>query len=417
MKRESAIIHWRVDSAERRKYDMKIMGKIMAIAIVGLFIGVGVVPSIADKITDDIHSEPCMINEKKWTWLFYDDADFYRAGDPFEWFTGEAFSGVHLDVVLLQDKEHDPAKMWYITENHTADLIQDMGEINMGDSQTLQDFIAYVKNHYPAERYLLSFYDHGGGWSGVCWDDTSFDHLTMDEIQTALANTGGVEVICHTAPCNMAAIESVYELRDYVDVYIGSEEGSGYAWWGYIMSDICDILEHDSDIDTISLGEQIIDIIWEDHNRWDEYKEYITMSAIRTDKIEGLVSSLNLLSQHFITTVDSSSEKIWSIYDDVQYFSNGGLLDIYDFAKRYHSVESNQDINEILLDVMNCLNESVIAECHGTDHPNAHGLSIYFPKDKRYYDSNYGDDEYGLDFSQDTNWDEFLNDYMERSTA
>ena len=306
---------------------------------------------------------------------------------------------------MLQDTYGGPAYYWYIDENHTADLLEDVGEVNMGSYQTLSDFISYGKEFFPADRYLLSFYDHGGGWQGVCWDDTSNDHLTMDEVQTALASTGGVDVICHTAPCLMGAFESVYELRECVDVYIGSEEGSGYAWWGYIISDICDMLEEDSDIDTITLGEQIIDVIWEDHDRW-EYKEAITMSAIRTDKMEDLALSLDILAQNFLTHVNSSFEKIRSIYDDVQYFSSGGILDIYDFAERYRQVESDQHVYEDASTVMQCLTESVISECHGSDHPDAHGLTIYLPSDS--LSSEYANPSYGLDFSNDTVWDEFI---------
>ena len=350
---------------------------------------------------------------KKWTWLFYDDADFTPGFDPFDWFAEEAYSGENLDVIVLQDTYGGPAKLWHIDENHNTDLLQDMGEVDMGDYQTLYDFVEYSKENYPADRYLLSFYDHGGGWTGACVDDTDGGWLTMDEIQKALTETGGVDIVCFTAPCLMGALESVYELRDCVDVYVGSEELSGYAWWGYIISDICDILNQHPDTDNIALGEQIINIIEEDHYRWD-YAEAITMSAIRTDKIEELVNSLDIVASDFIDNFTESYEKVWSIYNDIQYFGYGRYLDVYDFAEKCLSVETDQTICQDLENVMECMSEVVIAECHGTEHPDAHGLTIYFPDpSKGYsYDSTYADPDYELDFSQNTYWDEFLNLYL-----
>jgi len=72
-------------------------------------------------------------------------------------FAEEAYSGENLNVIVLQDKEYDPACMWYIEENHTKKLIKDMGELNMGDYQTLDDFVKYSKTNYPAIDTLFHF--------------------------------------------------------------------------------------------------------------------------------------------------------------------------------------------------------------------------------------------------------------------
>jgi len=41
----------------------------------------------------------------------------------------------------------------------------------------------------------------------------------------------------------MGALESAYEMRNCVDIYIGSEDLSGYMYWNSIMGDICDLLD------------------------------------------------------------------------------------------------------------------------------------------------------------------------------
>jgi len=346
---------------------------------------------------------------KKWTWMFYDDADFYMAYDPLEDFSEEAYSSENLDVLVLQDKEYGPAKMWYIDENHNTKLLENMGEINMGDSQTLQDFIGYSKTNYPADRYLISFYDHGGGWKGVCWDVTSNnDYLTMNEVQTALTNTGGIDIVCHTAPCLMGALESAYELRDCVDVYIGSEEGSGYGHWFGTIENMCNKLNDNPNLSNNEFGEYVIQSIW----GMTSWPDSITMSAVSTSKLEPLVTSLDTVASDFITYYSNDSyDLFWEIYDNIQSFGNGFCIDTYDFAEKCRNEDFSQEIVQDLMLVIDRFSEVIIDECHG-DYPNAHGLTIYVPDISKYsYESEYGDPDYGLDFSQNTQWDEFISKY------
>lgn len=360
------------------------------------------VPSLDDAQKIDKNVQPC--NTKKWTWMFYDDADFYRAYDPLEDFSEEAFSNEYLDILVLQDKEYGPAKIWYVDETHNTDILENVGEVNMGDAQTLQDFVTYAKDHYPAERYILSFYDHGGGWSGVCWDDTSIDHLTMDEVQYALLNTGGVDIVCHTAPCLMGAIESAYELRACTEVYIGSEELSGYGhWWGTIGK-MCDKLNDNPEITNDDFGKFVIQSLW-DTTPW---PDAITMSAVNTTNLEALVSSCDCVAKEFISSYNESYDLFWSIYPTMQRFGDGFCIDAYDLAAKCSNGDFNQQILHDLMALMDCFSEVIIDECHG-DYPGAHGLSIYVPDPSKYsYSPQYGQSSYGLDFAQNTNWDEFL---------
>jgi hypothetical protein len=347
---------------------------------------------------------------KNWTWMFYDDADFYRAYDPLEDFAKEAYSGPNLDIIVLQDKEHGPAKMWYIDENHNKELLQEMGEINMGDYETLRDFIDYCKNNFSSEHYLLSVYDHGGGWTGACMDGTDKGWLTMNDMQKALTDTGGVDIICFTAPCLMGALESVYELRECVDVYVGSEELSGYGHWYGTIEGICNILNNNPDLSIIEIGEHIIQLI-KNNTPW---PESITMSAIRTDKMEELANSFDIIAQDYINNFNESFGNVWRGYEGVQTFGLSKCIDAYDFAEKCFKVETNQTICKHLENAMNLISEAVIAECHGKKYPKAHGLTIYFPDMAKgnSYDSTYGNPDYKLDFSINTFWNDFLFEYF-----
>ena len=49
-------------------------------------------------------------------------------------------------------------------------VLDDLGEVDMGDPQTLYDFATWAIEAYPAEHYVLIMSNHGSGWAGG-WTD------------------------------------------------------------------------------------------------------------------------------------------------------------------------------------------------------------------------------------------------------
>jgi hypothetical protein len=352
---------------------------------------------------------------KAWTWLFYDDADYGNLFDPLDdqygnkpTFAEATYSSENLTVLVLQDRTDAPGKIWRINENHTKTLLKDLGEVNMGDPETLKGFIQYGKVNYPAERYLLTVYDHGGGWLGCCWDSSANnDSLTMHELHTALSDTGGVDIICFTAPCLMGSLESVYELRDDVDVYVGSEDLNGYGSWTYVINDICNILTNESSLSTLQIGEQIVNFI-KNHNPTDQS---ITMSAIRTDKMTEIASAVNILCKELLKHwFLSSFKKVKTAHNLTFGLAQGydrELYDFYNFTQYFNETPAAQT-------VQTTLSQAIIAEYHGNKEKGCHGLSIYFPGKimKTGTTLLYCKQSYDLDFALDTHWNKFLVFYI-----
>jgi hypothetical protein len=376
--------------------------------------------TIADGYSD---SKQSRINssEKQWTIMFYDDADFYMAGDPLDSFASEAFSSGNINVLVLQDTEHGPATLWYIDENHSKIPLKEMGEVNMGNYTTLEDFVAFGKNNFSAQRYMIFFYDHGDGWLGACCDNNSGnDWLTMDEMQHALTEAGGVDVVCFSAPCLMGAIESAYELRNCTEIYIGSEELSGYIYWFYAIGDIYTVLNENTNISNIDLGKKIIESIGNNlHTLSRKDQRGVTMSAIDTSKMGNVASSIDQLAQDLAVNAERNHVRIKLIRALTQPFANskfnflikGSILDAYDFAKNCFTFYFfNKAIKTSAKQVMENIDEAVIANLMGISHPRAHGLTIYFPPNYSRYNNKYTTSE--LDFTNDTQWDEFLEMYL-----
>ena len=357
-------------------------------------------------------------DSKKWTSLWYLDVDWpsnnFNALEY--WFIDEIASNENCHVVVIQDQEHDPAFMYYINEDHNPILLDELGEINMGDYQTLKEFIAFGKENYPADRYQLNIYNHGGAWLGACMDTTDNDQLSMDEFQQALSETGGVDLLVWVGCCLMGSLETVYELRDLVDVSVGSEDLGFMYWWDNIFDDMCHIIRDDPDISTIEFGNQIVDLIAENPNSADQY---LTMSAIDVNKIETLVESFNDLAIHiksrwFIEGMKQAILAHRDTYQLAQFQNYAESFEVFDFK----SFIEQLDQNSLTERVLQAFDDAIINHQHGFSRGRTNGLSIFFPDEispyqlSKIYNNNalYGSQSVGenLDFTSDTCWNEFL---------
>lgn len=118
--------------------------------------------------------------------------------------------------------------------NRVATDFELVGEQNTGDPAVLRDFLTWTMNVAPANHYAVVLWNHGGGLSGVNFDDESgFDSLTVKEIQQAFAQSGMKPGVLAYDACLMGNVEQFYELRAVAPFQVGSEEvigGPGYDY-------------------------------------------------------------------------------------------------------------------------------------------------------------------------------------------
>ena len=75
----------------------------------------------------------------------------------------------------------------FVIENGDMTLLQSLGSMNMTDADTLSDFIRFSAESYPADRYELILWDHGGGtMTGFGYDELYEDtSLTLSSLSTS----------------------------------------------------------------------------------------------------------------------------------------------------------------------------------------------------------------------------------------
>ena len=350
------------------------------------------------------------LESKAWTTLYYIDNDYENPSynDPIEQlFIDGIASNDNVNVVIIQDSIDTPAFLYYIDEDHNKILLEELGEMNMGDYQTLSYFIDCGKQNYQADRYLLWVYNHGGGWKGACMDDTNNDPLlTMDDFQKALTETGGVDIISFFA-CLMSSLESVYELRELVDVYVGSEDIAHAVWWDGICGDTNQLLTDNPGLSNDDIGTQIVDF-YEIQGNPMSYA--LTASAIKADKTEALVNSIDALGQSFIGNWRQCKNDVKAAHENTFLLADlHGLAEVFEIYDLKDFIENLPDSREKTA-VIDAFEEAVIHEVHGRFRKETHGLSIFFPAEFKRRDllKSYRDEELCLDFPLVTCWDEFL---------
>ena len=158
----------------------------------------------------DIHrrtrSESAPMGDSGWTIMVYLcgtdlESECYAASMDIE----EALNGRYSDDVRIVYQTGGTAE-WneyygisnsvsqrYVTNNGELELVDEFELCNMGDPNTLTDFVSWGVENYPAKRMGLVFWNHGGGSiSGVCFDEMNdSDSLSLREIDSALNSVYG----------------------------------------------------------------------------------------------------------------------------------------------------------------------------------------------------------------------------------
>jgi hypothetical protein len=200
------------------------------------------------------------IKDAEWTIMVYLDADnsLESSGllDLIEMEVAGSGAGVNV-IVMFDGLSLVSGTHWFYIGQNSDHILDDgtivcdcdkiagrcPGEQNMGAASTLTYFIKTATAYAPAQKYLLDMWDHGGGWWGVCYDETtvtddgSTDRLTMDEVAQGVKDSGvHMDVIAYDA-CFMGMVEVAFENREIADYMVGSittVPGLGFDYTGLI---------------------------------------------------------------------------------------------------------------------------------------------------------------------------------------
>jgi hypothetical protein len=254
-------------------------------------------------------------------------------------------------------------------------LVADDGKKVMTDPDTLSGFIKWGVKNYPADRYELIFWDHGGGSvSGYGYDEKFADSGAMDlaEISKALTDGGVKFDFIGFDACLMATLENGLMLDAYGDYLIASEETEPGVGWYY--TDWLTALAKDTSIETLQLGKIIIDSFTEACAKTCPGQK-TTLSLVDLCELSQTVpSELADFAKTTSEQINSNEYKaVSNARSSSREFAGNKIdqVDLVDFAEKVGTAEA-KELSKTLLDAIKYNRTS-------SAMTNAYGLSIYFP--------------------------------------
>ncbi len=298
--------------------------------------------------------------------------------------------------------------------------LADPGELNMGDPQTLVDFVVWGMQTYPAERYALILWDHGASWAGIAFDDTDGeDGINMPELDAALRTiqqqTGRrIDLIGFDA-CLMAQIDVALVTAPYADVFVASAElepNTGWPW-DLLLRRLVDNPQQDA----ATFGTAIVESYREFYETGSD--PTVTLSAFDLSRAGDLRQKLNAFSDAMITGMGDSYTAIAEARSFVDVYSQPApdefsAADLGHFARLVVDRGARPAVADPARALFEAIDQARIAEWNGGFHANSTGLSIFFPQYAQLYPPIYGQ---GSPLPQQTSWGNFLSAFHTANTG
>ena len=307
----------------------------------------------------------------------------------------------------LVKKDKDTAKIG-------SPVVQDLGMIDMGDYNNLIAFGKWAKAAYPAKHYMLIVWNHGSGWTksgermitkGISYDEQSGHHINTVQLGQSLAAMGKVDIYGSDA-CLMQMAEVDYEIKDYTDFIVGSEEtepGDGYTYNTFLAP-----LAANPSMTAAQVAKQAVNA-YSDH--YEAVDTGYTQSYVKSSAIPELLTKIN----EFAYAITQAGEKdlARSARDKATKFAVEENKDLHHFASLVVAGTKSADVKAKGQALMTFITSTLVQQHRYKSDPGSawsdpvdfsasKGISIYIPSGPT------GDGYTEMAWAKYSNWDEFL---------
>ena len=273
----------------------------------------------------------------------------------------------------------DVNQIFQIKDGYMKDTGKTAGSGSMTDPNTLLSFISYCVKNYPANRYELILWDHGGGSiSGYGYDEKNqrSGSMSLASLSSALKASGIKYDFIGFDACLMATVENAAMLSDYADYLIASEETEPGVGWYY--TNWLNMLADEPSTPTLDVGKQIVD----DFVAYCNQKcpgQPTTLSVVDLSELgKTLPAELKAFSTDLKDMITGGDyQTVSTARGNTKEFATStriDQIDFVDFAQRVGSSEGEQ--------LSHVLRGAVKYNRTGGGVTNAYGLSVYFPLKK-----------------------------------
>lgn len=309
--------------------------------------------------------------------------------------------------------------------------LESLGETNNGDTQTLIDFAEWAVTNYPAEKYALVFWNHGGTWiGGFGGDESTEDHdgMNMVEIDESLSTItdmmGQKFEFIGFDTCLMGGYEVFAMLSDYAHYGAASEElEPGFGWY---HSPVMETLVNNPSVNGGDMAQAVVTGYMDFYDNimvevvgdnWYSYAgQPYGQTAVDFSQMDALDAAMNRFVSVAVANMDSplvsaigdarNNTQLFNLSspDDVEIYASADLMHFMELLIRF---SENADVDTAAQDVIDAINNLVILH-DATGLDGARGVSIYFPANQGFYEIGDLNQRYANEVPYMSEWTRFL---------
>lgn len=267
-------------------------------------------------------------------------------------------------------------QIWQVKDGGLINLENDLGSVSMTDPDTLSGYIKWCAQNYPASRYELILWDHGGGSvSGYGYDEkfASSGSMNLAGLDCALKAAGVKFDFIGFDACLMATAETALTMAPYADYLIASEETEPGVGWYY--TDWLTAFGEDTSMPTIQVGQNIVDS-FVDTCAQKCRGQLTTLSVTDLAELEHtLPDALAKFSSSTALLIRNQEyQAVSNARNGAREFAQSSKIDQVDLVHLAQNLgtQEGKALTEALLGAVKYNRTS-------SNMTNAYGLSIYFP--------------------------------------
>jgi hypothetical protein len=344
-------------------------------------------------------------------------------------------SSKDINILVQLDEPHHHITWRYKVEKKKlvddGSLHQEMG---MDPEQEVVDAVKWVALKYPSKYFMLVLWNHGSGIldenrsfvpsrklkkRGILYDFSTHNCLNNQQFARAMATVKNdilkkpVDILGMDA-CLMANLETVYQIRNSVNLVVASENIEKPPGWFYTYI-FSKMISKPSCFDPQMLATEIVSS-FSLFNR--KRNTIYTQSAVKMRHVEKIKDNVDEFIKVVSECKNTNEKLIKSIIKKSRMnaveFDKGNFVDLYSFyicvskeistavAARHRSFEKLKDV---LHEGIVAISEAILAKVAGPMFPQLGGLSIYFPI-KAVHESYPK-----AAFARNSGWLKFLEEY------
>lgn len=275
------------------------------------------------------------------------------------------------------------------TSTVSSPVLESLPKVDMGDINSLKDFIQWGMQKYPAKHYMVDIWNHGSGWEkksfeivkGVSYDDSTGNHITTTQLGACLRDLAQkrgskLDIISYDA-CLMQMAEVCAEVADGANYQVASEETIPGAGWPYDTWLTQVVAKPDAS--PAEVGQMLVNAYHECYDGGAQGHMSGTLSTVDLSKIAGISAAADTFS-HALVANPANLPKVLEAIRNTQSYAEPSHHDVNDFVDQATATIKDQAVADAGAALKAAVNAAVLStEYTGSGMAKSTGFAIWIP--------------------------------------